>query len=115
MNNNPVNSSVGARGIVKVTPQMLSDSANQLRQKAANIERILGEVNGVIDSTDQVWKSDSYNLYKNTYGSLRPKYEDFQEAIRRYAKLLDVVVKNFEEAEASIARMNENLQSDYTG
>lgn len=108
MNNNQMDISVSYAG--------LKESSEGMLNKVEIMKQALNKATTVMKNTEDSFKSESADMLREKYHSLRSKFDDFYESINNYAAFLSKTAAKYEEADKNIKKTAEDLlTSDYNG
>lgn len=105
MNNSQMDISISYEG--------LRDSANSILKKVEIMKQSLSKATTVMDRTEHSFKSDAADGLREKYHSLYSKFDDFYDAITKYAEFLTTTANKYQEAENKINQNAQDLTSEY--
>ncbi len=106
LNNNQMDISVSYTGLKEASENMIN--------KVDIMKQALSKATNVMSKTEDSFKSESADLLRDKYHSLYSKFNDFYDAITKYATFLSTTATKYEEADKTIKQTaDELLTSDY--
>lgn len=87
---------------IKVSTQVLKDTAQDVRIKNTNLDDKLKEINKAMNQLEQSWKSEAGSEIRNKMNALQPRFEEYKNVIESYAKFLDKTAQDYETTEATV-------------
>lgn len=99
---------------MQVNSAELARAAENLRSDVDTMSRVLSEATETINKTTSSWESAAAENLRARYTSLSGRFQDFYDAINKYAKFLDNTASAYESADKKITnKADELLNSDY--
>ena len=99
---------------MQVNSAELATAAENLRKYVGDMNQTLGDATTTINRTTSSWESAAAENLRNRYTALSGKFQDFYDAINKYAKFLDNTASAYESADKKItAKADDLLNSDY--
>ncbi len=92
---------MAAEGI-KVSTQVLFDTASKVRTINKNLDDKLTEINKQMNELEGTWKSDASDAIRGNMNALKPRFAQYKEVIESYCKFLDSTAQSYESTESAI-------------
>ncbi len=87
---------------IKISTQVLLDTADKVRTINGNLDSKLAEINKSMNDLEASWKSDASNDIRAAMNALKPRFEEYKAVIESYAKFLVNTAQNYEATEGAI-------------
>lgn len=99
---------------MQVNSAELMSAADNLKKAVNTMNNTLNEATTTINQTTSSWESAAAENLRSRYTSLSGKFQDFYDAIEKYAKFLNNTASAYESADKKItAKADDLLNSDY--
>ncbi|MBQ7220143.1 MAG: WXG100 family type VII secretion target [Synergistaceae bacterium] len=93
--------------VIKLTPEVLEDSANKLRE-ASNLNKdVIDRLDNLIESLNADWEGDAYNAFRDSYNNKRQTFQEFNDDMVKFVDFLNKfadVMREEERRQADAAR-----------
>lgn len=87
---------------IKVSTQVLIDTAKKVRDCNTNMDEKLADINKTMNDLQNTWKSDAAEDIRAAMNALKPKFEEYKSVVESYAAFLDKTAQSFEDTEQSV-------------
>ncbi len=88
---------------IRITPDQMRSRAAQYRNEAENVNGVINSMDNLLQALQGEWEGASSESYANRYLELKPGFIKAEELIREIATALDATARTLEETDASIA------------
>lgn len=88
---------------IKVTPEMLSAKASELRGLKVEHDEAMAKMRALINGLNDIWQGEAQAAYIAKFESMQPTFNNFSETLEGYAQLIDTTVKAMIETDTGIA------------
>lgn len=102
-------------GILKVTPEKLTQAASEFQASGKNINAMTSEMMGIVDSLKSVWQGNAANEYAGRFNGLRDDIEKINRMIEEHVNDLNEMAIEYQNAEDQSVEESMSLVSDITG
>lgn len=85
--------------ILKVTPEQVSEKANQITNKRNEMDGLMGEMEGYVKSLASSWNSTSGEEYVEKYYNVKREIEDSLTNLQRHVDHLNQAAQTYTELE----------------
>ncbi|MCX7572110.1 WXG100 family type VII secretion target [Tumebacillus sp. DT12] len=90
---------------IKVTPQDLRETAQQLQNGSQQINSTLATLKGRVDALQSIWQGQAHTQYNEYYQQWNQAAIKLNEALNNLSQLTTTAANQFEEADQNIGRM----------
>lgn len=87
---------------IKVSTQVLLDTADKVRNINHTLDDKLAEINNQMNMLNNSWKSDAATDIIAAMNALKPRFSEYKQVIDSYAKFLVATAQSYEETEGRI-------------
>ncbi len=87
---------------IKISTQVLKDTATQVRSINAMLDERLKEINATMDSLSSTWQSDAADDIRQAMRNLNPRFEEYWKVVNSYATFLDDTALKYDATESQI-------------
>lgn len=87
---------------IKISTQVLIDTAGKVRTINANLDDKLSEINQKMNALKSSWKSESGESIREAMNALKPNFEQYKSVVESYAKFLEETAQQYETTETVI-------------
>lgn len=94
---------------IKVSTQVLRDTAAKVRTLNENMDSKLAEINKEMNNLENYYKSDSGTEIRAAMNGMKKSFAEYKDVINSYAKFLDDTAVKYEETETT----NQNNASQF--
>lgn len=86
-------------GILKVTPEKLTQASGEFRQSGQTISQLTSEMIGIVDGLKNVWQGEAATGFINKFDELKDDIERINSMIREHVKDLEEMAAEYKQAE----------------
>ncbi len=94
-------------GGIKVSTQVLTETAGKIRSINANMDNKLADINAKMNALENTWQSSASSDIRAAMNALKPRFEEYKRVVESYAKFLDTTAQSYETTEVA-AQNNAN-------
>lgn len=87
---------------IKISTQVLTDTAQKVRNCNAAMDEKLADINKSMNDLEATWKSDAASDIRAAMNALKPKFEQYKNVIESYAKFLVNTAQSYESTESTV-------------
>lgn len=87
---------------IKISTQVLTDTAAKVRQINSTLTNKLDEINNTMQNLEASWKSDAAADIRAAMLALKPRFEQYNSVVESYAKFLVNTAQSYESTEQGI-------------
>ncbi len=87
---------------IKISTQVLVDTATKVREINKNLDDKLAEINRNMNSLESSWKSDAATDIRAAMNALKPRFEQYKQVVESYAKFLNNTASNYDTTESTV-------------
>ena len=87
---------------IKISTQVLTDTAQKVRDCNTRMDEKLAEINKSMNDLEASWKSDAATDIRAAMNALKPKFEQYKNVIESYAKFLANTAQEYEATESTV-------------
>lgn len=87
---------------IKISTQVLVDTATKVREINKNLDDKLAEINSNMNSLQSSWKSDAATDIRAAMNALKPRFEQYKQVVESYAKFLNNTASNYDTTESTV-------------
>lgn len=99
-------------GLLKVTPERLSQAANEFLTTGNTISSLTGEMLGIVNSMRSVWQGEAAEHYMTRFSSLKGDIEKINRMIKGHVEDLNDMAREYQSAEKASMEESNRLMSD---
>lgn len=88
-------------GEIKVTTQVLNETADRIRSINASMDSRLAEINSRMNQLESTWQSSAASDIRAAMNAMRPKFEEYKNVVTSYARFLDTTAASYEATESA--------------
>lgn len=99
-------------GILKVTPEKLTQAANEFANSGKNINMVTSEMMGIVDSLKQIWQGSAASEYSERFSVLREDIEKINRIIDEHVNDLNQMAIEYQSAEDQSVEESSKLLND---
>lgn len=100
---------------IEIRPEELRAKAGSMRKEVEGMRSALEVATRVVSQSEGAFEGSAANQVREKYNTLKPKFEDFYNAMDGYAEFLEKTAAAYEQRETEIKKKAEELTSDYSG
>lgn len=101
-----------AAGLLKVTPEKLSQVAGEFSNSGKNIAAMTAEMMGIVDSLKSVWQGNAASEYSSKFISLKDDIDKINKIIESHVNDLNQMAMEYQNAEDQSVEESAKLLSD---
>lgn len=94
-------------GNLTVAPQVLRDSAAEMKEKVATIKNVLGQATMEINKVSDNYQGSAAESFMSKYNTMKNKFDNFCEEIEEYINFLNKTAEEYEKGDQDIAKKAE--------
>ena len=87
---------------IKISTQVLMDTAGKVRSINATLTEKLNEINYTMQSLEGSWKSDAATDIRTAMQNLKPRFEQYNSVVESYAKFLVNTAQSNDSTEGAV-------------
>lgn len=87
---------------IKISTQVLTNTAEKVRNINTNLDQDLADCNSEMNKLENTWQSDAATDIRAAMNALKPRFEEYKKVIDSYAKFLDMTAQSFEATEQTV-------------
>ena len=99
-------------GTIKVSPQVLINTASQFQNQASCINSVTGEMVNMIIGLSSAWEGEAANTYINKFKGLQDDIQRIVRMVQEHSKDLQDMARVYEDAEKQSQDLASTLASD---
>ena len=99
-------------GIIKVTPETLSQTAGDFGTKAGTIQTITGEMMNLINGLSSTWGGDASQAYLTKFRGLQSDMDRMFRMVDEHSKDLQAMATAYSNAKTANANATQGLQNN---
>ncbi|MDY4489835.1 MAG: pore-forming ESAT-6 family protein [Candidatus Faecousia sp.] len=88
-------------GGIKVTTQVLTETASKIRTINANMDNKLTNINEKMNALQNTWQSAASDDIRAAMNAMKPRFEEYKRVVESYAKFLDTTAQSYETTETT--------------
>lgn len=88
--------------LIQVTPELLNEKANQLRQLRASHDEAMARMTSLINGLSDAWRGEAQTAYVERFQGMRGVIDSYSEMIEEYAAFMDKAANALAETDASL-------------
>ena len=88
---------------IRLNAEGLSQAATSLRNQGNDLESLIGQMQGVINSLPDSWEGAAANAYVEQFAGLKPGLDQTRELVETIAKQIEQTLAAAQELDANIA------------
>lgn len=88
--------------LIQVTPELLNEKANGLRQLKASHDEAMARMTSLINGLSDIWRGEAQTAYVEKFQSMQGVIHSFSEMIEEYAMFIDRAANTMAETDASL-------------
>lgn len=104
-----------AAGILKVTPEKLTQAATEFSTSGKNINSMTAEMLSIVDSLSSIWQGNAATEYSGRFSGLRDDIERINKIIEEHVNDLNEMALEYQNAEDQSVEDSAGLVSDIAG
>lgn len=101
-----------AAGILKVTPEKLSQAASEFSNSGKNINDMTIEMMSIVDSLKSIWQGNAASDFTGRFNGLRDDIERINRIIEEHVNDLNQMAIEYQNAEEQSVEESAKLVSD---
>lgn len=102
-------------GILKVTPEKLTQAAGEFQTSGRNISSMTAEMISIVDGFKSIWQGNAATEYAGKFNGLRDDIEKINRMIEEHVNDLNEMALGYQNAEDQSIEESANLISDIAG
>ena len=87
---------------IKVSTQVLLDTAEKVRTINTTMDGKLADINKTMNDLESTWRSDAATDIRAAMNALKPRFEEYMTVVESYAKFLVNTAQSYDVTETSI-------------
>lgn len=87
---------------IKISTQVLLDTATKVRDINKALDGKLVDINKSMNDLEATWKSDAASEIRAAMNALKPRFEEYKNVVESYAKFLVNTAQSYETTEGAI-------------
>jgi len=87
---------------IKISTQVLIDTANKVRDLNASMDQKLSDINKSMNDLQSTWQSDAAEDIRAAMNTMKPRFDEYKAVIESYAKFLTNTAQSYETTEGVI-------------
>lgn len=87
---------------IKISTQVLVDTAEKVRSINKNLDDRLAEINSNMNALEATWKSDAATDIRKAMNDMKPRFEEYKNVVESYAKFLVNTAQSYDTTEGAI-------------
>ena len=91
---------------IKVTPELLSQKANDIRKLVEEHESVMGNIGSLIKGLDDIWTGEAQAALIERFDSMSNTFTQFRDTLEKYAIMIDETVADFTQKDHERAAKN---------
>lgn len=99
-------------GTVKVTPEQLSQTAQEFGNKAGTIGNLTSEMTNLAAGLSAVWEGEASAAYVAKFRGLEDDIQKMIRMVQEHAADLEEMARNYQEADNFVVQETQSLSSD---
>lgn len=88
-------------GGIKVTTQVLTETASKIRTINSNMDNKLTNINEKMNALQNTWQSAASDDIRAAMNAMKPRFEEYKRVVESYAKFLDTTAQSYETTETT--------------
>lgn len=97
--------------LIKVTPEILRDTARSIEDLAKNYQELYNELFGKTARLSEVWSGDDNVAFTDRIAGFKPDLENMYELMTRYVNYLRQTAQAYEDTQKEVIRRAGALQN----
>lgn len=89
---------------IKISTQVLRDTAAKVRSINADLDKKLAEINKEMNDLGSTWKSEAADEIRTAMNALKPRFEEYKNVVESYAKFLVDAAQDYDVNELTIKK-----------
>jgi len=102
-------------GMLKVTPEKLTQAANEFSNSGKNINSMTAEMMSIVEGLKSVWQGNAASEYAGRFTGLRDDIEKINKIIEEHVNDLNQMAIEYQNAEDMSVEESSKLVSDIAG
>jgi len=102
-------------GMLKVTPEKLTQAANEFSNSGKNINSMTAEMMSIVEGLKSVWQGNAASEYAGRFTGLRDDIEKINKIIEEHVNDLNQMAMEYQNAEDMSVEESSKLVSDIAG
>ncbi|MCA0970750.1 WXG100 family type VII secretion target [Halobacillus litoralis] len=90
-------------GNIRLTPDELREFARQYNNESANVQDLIGRLDGMSGQLQEIWEGASSEAFAAQYQELRPSFEKMSTLLAEVSQQLNNSANTLEETDQNIA------------
>ncbi|TGB03457.1 WXG100 family type VII secretion target [Halobacillus salinus] len=90
-------------GNIRLTPDELREFARQYNNESANVQDLIGRLDGMSGQLQEIWEGASSEAFAAQYQELRPSFEKMTTLLAEVSQQLSNSANTLEETDQNIA------------
>lgn len=87
---------------IQISTQVLLDTAEKVRRINGQLDQKLTDINKNMNDLEATWKSDAASDIRAAMNALKPRFEEYKNVVKSYAKFLVNTAQQYDLNEATI-------------
>ena len=87
---------------IKVSTQVLLDTAEKVRTINTTMDGKIADINKTMNDLESTWRSDAATDIRAAMNALKPRFEEYKTVVESYAKFLVNTAQSYDVTETSI-------------
>lgn len=87
---------------IKISTQVLTDTAAKVRNINSAMDEKLADINTTMNNLESSWQSDAASDIRAAMNALKPRFEEYKNVVESYAKFLVTTAETYEATETAI-------------
>lgn len=104
-----------AAGLLKVTPEKLTQAANEFASSGKNISQMTAEMMSIVDGLKSIWQGNAASEYASRFSGLRDDIERINKIIEEHVNDLNQMATEYQNAEDRSVEESARLLSEVVG
>lgn len=88
-------------GAIKVSTQILTETAGKIRSINGSMDEKLKNINAKMDALENTWQSVASSDIRAAMTAMKPRFEEYRRVVDSYAKFLDTTAQSYETTETA--------------
>lgn len=104
-----------AIGVLKVTPEKLTQAASEFSNSGRNISSMTSEMIGIVDGLKSVWQGSAASEYSERFSGLKDDIDRINKIIEGHVNDLNQMALEYQNAEDQSVEESSKLLSEIAG
>ena len=99
-------------GILKVTPEKLSQASSEFGTAASQVNQITQQMLQIVRSTNSTWQGEASTAYSQKFNSLDEDMQQIYRMINEHSTDLQEMATQYQQAEQANVELSESMKTN---